>query len=50
MAIATAPAVVLVVLRDLKAEGQVTRRLAAMTALNNFVAGAGGRAVAGDCA
>jgi len=37
-AIATAPAVVLVVLRDLKAEGQVTRRLAAMTALNNFVA------------
>jgi Kef-type K+ transport system membrane component KefB len=30
--------VVLVVLRDLKAEGQVTRRLAAMTALNNFVA------------
>ncbi|NUT60071.1 cation:proton antiporter [Herbaspirillum sp. C9C3] len=38
MAIATAPAVVLVVLRDLKAEGQVTRRLAAMTALNNFVA------------
>jgi Kef-type K+ transport system membrane component KefB len=36
MAIATAPAVVLVVLRDLKAEGQVTRRLAAMTALNNF--------------
>ncbi|MFL9926433.1 cation:proton antiporter [Herbaspirillum lusitanum] len=38
MAIATAPAVVLVVLRDVKAEGQVTRRLAAMTALNNFVA------------
>ncbi|KAF1042520.1 MAG: hypothetical protein GAK35_02682 [Herbaspirillum frisingense] len=38
MAIATAPAVVLVVLRDLKAEGQVTRRLATMTALNNFVA------------
>lgn len=37
-AIATAPAVVLAVLRDLKAEGQVTRRLAAMTALNNFVA------------
>ncbi|MFJ9450540.1 MULTISPECIES: cation:proton antiporter [unclassified Herbaspirillum] len=37
-AIATAPAVVLVVLRDLKAEGQVTRRLATMTALNNFVA------------
>ena len=38
LAIATAPAVVFVVLRDLKAEGQVTRRLAAMTALNNFVA------------
>lgn len=37
-AIATAPAAVLVVLRDLKAEGQVTRRLATMTALNNFVA------------
>ena len=38
LAIATAPAVIIVVLRDLKAEGQVTRRLAAMTALNNFVA------------
>lgn len=38
LAIATAPAVVFVVLRDLRAEGQVTRRLAAMTALNNFVA------------
>lgn len=38
LSIATAPAVVFVVLRDLKAEGQVTRRLAAMTALNNFVA------------
>lgn len=37
-AIATAPAVVMAVVRDLKAEGQVTRRLAAMTALNNFVA------------
>jgi Kef-type K+ transport system membrane component KefB len=36
--IATAPAVVLVVLRDLRAEGQVTRRLAVMTALNNVVA------------
>lgn len=36
--IATAPAVVLVVLRDLHAEGQVTRRLAVMTALNNVVA------------
>ncbi|MFT5590827.1 MAG: Kef-type K+ transport system membrane component KefB [Bradyrhizobium sp.] len=38
LAIATGPAVVLVVLRDLKAEGQITRRLAAMTALNNIVA------------
>jgi Kef-type K+ transport system membrane component KefB len=38
LSIATAPAVVLVVLRDLRAEGQVTRRLAAMTALNNSVA------------
>lgn len=37
-AIATAPGVVMVVLRDLGAEGQVTRRLAAMTALNNLVA------------
>ena len=36
--IATAPAVVLVVLRDLRAEGQVARRLAVMTALNNVVA------------
>jgi Kef-type K+ transport system membrane component KefB len=38
MAIGTAPAVVMVVIRDLKAEGHVTRRLAAMTALNNIVA------------
>lgn len=38
LAIATAPAVVMVVVRELKAEGQVTRRLAAMTALNNFLA------------
>ena len=37
-AIGTAPGVVLVVVRDLGAEGQVTRRLAAMTALNNLVA------------
>jgi Kef-type K+ transport system membrane component KefB len=37
-AIGTAPAVVMVVVRDLKAEGHVTRRLAAMTALNNLVA------------
>lgn len=38
LAIATGPAVVMVVVRDLKAEGQVTRRLSAMTALNNIVA------------
>lgn len=38
IASATAPAVVMVVVRDLKAEGQVTRRLAAMTALNNLLA------------
>ena len=38
LAIATGPAVVMVVLRDLKAEGQITRRLAAMAALNNIVA------------
>lgn len=37
-AIGTAPAVVMSVLRDLNAEGHVTRRLAAMTALNNLVA------------
>lgn len=37
-AIATAPAVVMVVVRELRAEGHVTRRLAAMTALNNIVA------------
>ncbi|MEC5216949.1 NhaP-type Na+/H+ or K+/H+ antiporter [Actimicrobium sp. GrIS 1.19] len=38
LAIATGPAVVMVVVRDLKAEGQITRRLAAMAALNNIVA------------
>ncbi|HYD95390.1 MAG TPA: cation:proton antiporter [Noviherbaspirillum sp.] len=38
LAIGTAPAVVMVVVRDLGAEGHVTRRLAAMTALNNLVA------------
>lgn len=38
LAIGTAPAVVMVVVRDLKAEGHVTRRLATMTALNNLVA------------
>jgi Kef-type K+ transport system membrane component KefB len=37
-AIGTAPAVVMVVVRDLKAEGHITRRLAAMTALNNLIA------------
>lgn len=37
-AIGTAPAVVMVVVRDLGAEGHVTRRLAALTALNNLVA------------
>ncbi|MDB5765161.1 MAG: Transporter [Herminiimonas sp.] len=38
LAIGTAPAVVMVVVRDLNAEGHVTRRLAAMTALNNLLA------------
>lgn len=37
-AIGTAPAVVMVVVRDLGAEGHVTRRLTAMTALNNLLA------------
>lgn len=37
-AFGTAPAVVMVVVRDLAAEGHVTRRLTAMTALNNLVA------------
>jgi Kef-type K+ transport system membrane component KefB len=37
-AIGTAPGVIMVVVRDLDAEGQLTRRLAAMTALNNLVA------------
>ncbi|MEN3296295.1 MAG: hypothetical protein V7642_5548 [Burkholderiales bacterium] len=36
--IGIAPAVVMVVIRDLRAEGHVTRRLAAMTALSNLVA------------
>lgn len=36
--IGTAPTVVMVVVRDLRAEGHVTRRLAAMTALNNLLA------------
>ena len=38
LAIATGPAVIMVVVRDLRAEGQITRRLAAMAALNNIVA------------
>jgi Kef-type K+ transport system membrane component KefB len=37
-AIGIAPAVVMVVVRDLGAEGHVTRRLAAMTALTNLLA------------
>lgn len=37
-AIGTAPAVVMVVIRETGAEGHITRRLAAMTALNNLVA------------
>jgi Kef-type K+ transport system membrane component KefB len=37
-AIGTAPAVITVVIRDLHAEGHVTRRLATMTALNNLLA------------
>lgn len=37
-AIGTAPAVVMVVVRDLGAEGHITRRLATMTALNNLLA------------
>ena len=38
LAIGTGPAVVMVVVRELKAEGQITRRLAAMAALNNLLA------------
>lgn len=38
LAIGTSPSIVMVVVRDLKAEGMVTRRLAAMTALSNFLA------------
>lgn len=38
LAIGTSPGVVMVVIRDLKAEGHLTRRLAAMTALNNLIA------------
>ena len=37
-AIGTGPAVVMVVVRTLKAEGHITRRLAAMTAINNLIA------------
>lgn len=38
LAIGTSPSIVMVVVRDLKAEGLVTRRLAAMAALSNFFA------------
>ena len=38
LAIGTSPSIVIVVVRDLKAEGMVTRRLAAMAAISNFVA------------
>lgn len=38
LAIGTSPSIVIVVVRDLKAEGLVTRRLAAMAALSNVVA------------
>jgi len=37
-AIGTSPAIVMAVMRDLRAEGHITRRLAAMSALNNFIA------------
>jgi Kef-type K+ transport system membrane component KefB len=37
LTIGTAPAVIMVVIRELNAEGQVTRRLAAITALNNMI-------------
>lgn len=37
LSIGTAPAVIMVVIRELNAEGQVTRRLAAITALNNMI-------------
>lgn len=38
LAIGTSPAIVMVVVRDLKAEGLVTRRLAAATSIGNFLA------------
>ena len=38
LAIGTSPSIIIVVVRDLKAEGMVTRRLAAMAAISNFVA------------
>ncbi|MBI4754363.1 MAG: cation:proton antiporter [Betaproteobacteria bacterium] len=38
LGIATGPAVILLVVRELGAEGQVTRRLLALTAMNNVVA------------
>ena len=37
-AIGTSPAIVMAVMRDLRAEGHITRRLAAMSALNNCLA------------
>lgn len=38
LAIGTSPAIVVTVIRDIKAEGHITRRLAALTALNNVIA------------
>lgn len=37
-AIGTSPAVIIAIMRDTKAQGQITRRLAVMTALNNVIA------------
>jgi Kef-type K+ transport system membrane component KefB len=37
-AIGTSPAIIMAVMRDLRAEGHITRRLAAMSALNNCLA------------
>ena len=38
LAIGTSPAIIVAVIRDIKAEGNITRRLAAFTALNNVIA------------
>jgi Kef-type K+ transport system membrane component KefB len=38
LAIGTSPAIIVAVIRDIKAEGHITRRLAALTALNNVIA------------